>query len=256
MIMLLLCLALIVNCGLVNAGNYENATDVAWEGRRAFVEENMIIIGSQGPEKVEEWLKANGVYKVQSIKSIEPMSTPGSVRLYNIDGYFDSIAKKYLVKGWWTWEGILLVDLTAGAVDGVSLAMCKTDWNPVTGYILASNPAGIAVYDQDGTHYPYAGGASKIDKSGIVYTFQDGWYNQMKYCGYRGQVWFWMNQQPSQLPIYIKMDYMHTWSAAKLSSFGFNWPSNSAPEINLKFDVVPKNFKRANQITLNNWRHY
>lgn len=226
--------------------------DNDWESRRAFIEENIINISSQGPDKVNEWLIANGFQEVEYIKTIEPLSSPGSVVLRNIQGYYDSVAKKYIVKGWWSWQGIHLVDSTAGALDGVSLAMCQTNWNPVTGYVFTSNPAGIAVYDQDYTHYPHAGGASKIDKSGIVYTFQDAWQGS-KYVGYHGQVWFWLNSTPSQLPIYIKMDFEHTWTNANLSSFGFNWPVGSAPTINMVFNITPANFKIANQITLSSW---
>lgn len=151
-----------------------------------------------------------------------------------------------------------MVDSNAGAFDGVSLAMCQTNWNPVTGYILASNPANIAVYDQLGTHYPNAGGPSRIDKSGIVYAFEDRWIprpvQDNLYVGYQGQVWFWLTKVPSQLPIYIKMDFLHTWTNASLSSLGFNWPVNSAPTISMTFSSTPSQFTKANQITLNRWR--
>lgn len=249
---LTLCLILLLNVNAVYAKS-SNGSD-KWEERRAFIEENISILGSQGPAKVDEWLEANGIHKVNNIQSIQPLSSPGSVSLYSIDGYFDSLAKKYIVKGWWTWNGTSLIDSTSGALDGVSLAMCQTNWDPVTGYILDSNPSGIAVYDQNGTYYPYAGNTSKIDKSGIVYTFQDSW-SGTNYCGYKGQVWFWMTTTPSQLPIYVKMDFEHTWTSASLSSFGFSWPVGSAPTINMTFSTTPENFKIANQIYLSSWRY-
>lgn len=253
--LLAICFVLLFNVSIVSAKNTK--ANVNWDERRAFIEENMILIGSQGPEKVDEWLKANGVYKSKKVvalqpetESILPLSSPGSVSLNNITGYFDTIAKKYIIKGWWNW--LTSADSTAGALDGVSIAMCQTNWNPVTGYQFASYPTGIAVYDQYGTHYPYAGNASKIDKSGILYTFQDSWY-QGRYCGHKGQVWAWLTLPPSQSPIYLKMDYQHTWSSASLSSYGFTWPAGSAPTINMQFNVVPSNFKVANQVTLSSW---
>lgn len=247
-----LCLILLLNVSTVSAKNSNSDKD--WEKRRAFIEENIIVLGSQGPDKVDEWLQANGIHKVESINSIQPASAPGSVKITYIDGYYDGVAKKYLVKGWWTWNDISLVDSNAGALDGVSLAMTQTNWDPVTGYILESSPAGIAVYDQNGTYYPYAGNTSKIDKSGIVYTFQDSW-SGTNYIGYNGQAWFWMLRTPDQLPIYIKMDLEHTWTSASLKDFGFSWPVGSPPTISMTFDTTPENIKIADQKFISSWRY-
>ncbi|AVX31872.1 hypothetical protein CTH_2333 [Carboxydocella thermautotrophica] len=202
---------------------------------------------------MDEWLAANGVNKVQDMHGVQATSSPGQAYLTNIDGYFDGLAKKYLIKGWWKWNST--PDATAGALDGVSLAMAKADgsWSPVTGYTFASNPAGIAVYSQNGTYYPNAGNASKIDKSGIVYTFKDGW-SGTQYIGYQGQVWAWLDSRPKELPIYIKMDYEHTWTDANLSSFGFSWTYPNPPSINMTWNTVPANWIIANQITLYTWR--
>lgn len=248
---------LVLNISSVLAQN--NNENKLWEKRREYIEKKIIELGKEGPDQVDNWLAQNGLIKATNIictsdgeGDFQIKSSPGDVNIYNIQGYYDSSAHKYLIKGWWTWKSIADVDISAGALDGVSLAMCKTDWNPVTGYVLASNPAGIAVYDQSGNHYPNAGSASKIDKSGIIYTFEDKWVDT-KYCGYKGQVWLWMNTPPTQLPIYIKMDYEHTWTDATLSSFGFDWPAGSAPTINMQFSTTPSNFKIANQITLYSW---
>lgn len=177
-------ISLLLNTTTVYAKNVK--TDEDWDKRRAFVEEHIAKLGSQGPEKVDEWLQVNGIYKINDIQNqdVRIASPSGAVTLYNINGYYDTLSRKFVVKGWWTWNDISLVDPTSGALDGVALAMCKTDWNPVTGYVLDSNPAGIAVYDQNGTYYAYAGSASTIDKSGIVYTFQDSW-SGTNYTGYR-----------------------------------------------------------------------
>jgi hypothetical protein len=134
--------------------------------------------------------------------------------------------------------------------------MCQTNWNAVTDYVLSSNPAGIAVYDQKGTSYGTAGSASTISQSGIAFTFRDSWGSGTVYCGYQGQVWFWMDKKPSQSSLYVKMDYEHTWSAATLQSFGISWPVGSAPTLDMNFVSAPYNFKIANQITLYSWPNF
>lgn len=226
-----------------------------WEDRRAYLEKNFTEIGND-VEKFDTFMEQNGLEAAETMIPIQPQSAPGNVQLYNIKGYRDRFSGKYVVSGRWIWNNISNIDSNAGAVDGVSLALCQTNWNPVTGYVFTSQPAGIAVYDQDSTHYPSAGGVSSISKSGIAYTFQDSYKGALwwiKYCGYSGQVWFWLDRAPDQLPIYIKMDFTHTWSEAELDSAGIEWAAGSAPKISMKFKIAPKNFTLANQVTLSSW---
>lgn len=133
------------------------------------------------------------------------------------------------------------------------LVMCNTDYSACSGFVYDSNPAGITVYDTQGKIYNNAGAASTIDKSGIVWNYQDYWVNTTTYAGYRGHVWFWLKTAPNKYPFYIKMDYQHTWTNATYSSAGFTWTPGSAPQINLQFTTTPSQFKSANQITLSSW---
>ncbi|HVJ47733.1 hypothetical protein [Desulfitobacterium sp.] len=253
---------LLVNSNSVLAANNQKANDETWEARRAYIEENMIKLGSQGFDNVDEWLQLNGVEKVKLKASskdkddvISPMSDPGNISIYSIDGYFDSLAKKYLVKGWWSWNSTSYVDSTTGALEGVALSMSNTDFSPATGYVLASNPAGIAVYDQAGNYYSNTGATSKIDSSGVSYIYQDAWLGT-QYRGYKGQAWFWMTTPPttsSSNPIYLKMHYIHTWTGANLETFGLKWQPGAPPELNMTFSTVPAQWPATNQITIYNW---
>jgi hypothetical protein len=241
-------------------GDPQKMSDKDWEKRRALIEENITTLGSQGPDKVDEWLNKNGIVKAKDLlaedqEQIIINSAPGAIQCYNIQAYYDTSARKYLVKGWWQYTDMNKPDIFPGPVDVVSLAMCKTDWDPVTGYVFSSNPAGIAVYDNLGNHFPTAGGVSKIDKSGILYSFQDSWH-LMEFVGYRGQVWFWLDVKPTQTPIYVKMDLKHTWNAGTLSSFSFDWPLKSAPTIKATIGGSTLSADYANQITLSSWPNF
>lgn len=238
------------------ANDQKEASDQEWAERRAYLEKNMRELGAKGPDAVEAFFEENGIVKAEdSSTEITPQSAPGSVTLSNIGGYYDQYSGKYLVSGYWDWGNILYVDNNAGALDGVSLSMCQTNWNAVTGYVFSSNPAGIAVYDENGNYYDFSGNANTISKSGIAYTFQDAFSNGGfgGYIGYSGSVWFWLDSKPSQSQIYIKMDFQHTWSKASLSSFGISWPVSSAPTLSMSFSSTPSNFKIANQTTLSSW---
>ncbi|OPX44880.1 hypothetical protein CLHUN_14340 [Ruminiclostridium hungatei] len=240
------------------ASSSKEDSDAKWNERRAFLEENIKELGAKGPDAVDAFLKKNGVEKSDKIiadpsRNISPMSAPGSVTL-SISAYRDQYSSKYLVTGYWTWNDIGLVDTSAGALDGVALSMCQTNWNPVTGYVFSSNPAQMAIYDNYGTLYDNAGSASVISKSGVAYTFQDKWITGInKFCGYSGSAWFWLDTCPDQLPIYIKMDFIHTWTSAQLNNFGISWPVGSAPTLNMNFSTVPSKFMKADQITLYSW---
>lgn len=259
-----LCLAVIL-CISITSVTYvsakpsnEKMTDKEWQVRRNYIDENIKKLAGRGPEEVEKFFEENNIVECDFVKDASDISTkslPGAVSFYGIGGYYDRVAGKYFVTGYWEWAAIGYVDNNAGAVDGVSLALCQTNWNSATGYIFSSNPANIAVYDQNGTYYPYAGGISAISKSGIAYSFQDAWKGVWadQYCGYRGTVWFYLDQPPTQLPLYIKMDLTHTWSSATLTSLGISWPTGSAPTLNMQFSNTPSKQPYANQTTLYGW---
>lgn len=257
---------LLVNSTSVYAANDKKGNDQSWEARKAYIEENMIRLGSEGFDKVDEWLKLNGVEKISIQDSnvsstegiISPMSDPGSLSLYSIDGYFDTLAKKWIVKGWWSWNSPSYVDSTSGALEGIALSMSRTDFSPATGYVLDSNPAGIAVYDQAGNYYSSTGATSKIDASGISYIYQDAWLGT-QYRGYKGQVWFWMTAPPtvnSSNPLYLKMHYIHTWTSANLNTFGLKWAAGTPPELNMTWQTVPAQWPSTQQITIYSWPSY
>jgi hypothetical protein len=248
-----LCLiALLTACFSQSALAETKISETQVKDRQDFIDNNIRKLGGKGQDALDDFFSKNGIVKADTITPVTPMSAPGSVNL-SVNAWYDRYSNKYVVQGSWQWIDLSVVDLSSGALDGVSLSMCQTNWDAATGYVFSSNPARIAVYDNFGTEYINAGGASTISKSGIAYTFQDSWVNAYSYCGYHGVAWFYLDKVPTQLPLYIKMDFQHTWSSASLSSFGISWPTNSAPTLSMQFSTVPKNFQRSQQITLSNW---
>lgn len=227
--------------------------------------EGMAKLGAKGAEAVDAWLEDHGVFKLKGGKEgqtviisnseVGILSDPGNITIRDIDAYFDSVAKKYIVRGFWDWRKIEYVDSKAGSIEGVGLAMSKTDGTSTTGQIFSSNPAGIAVYDQDGYHYTDVGNAAKISKSGVAYTFQDRWMWLNKYVGYSGQVWFYLDQRPLEDSVYITMTFEHTWEETYTSTeYGLSW-GGSYPEIYIKWNnnIAPKNWTAVNQHTEYQW---
>ncbi|MTI96536.1 MAG: hypothetical protein FH749_13855 [Firmicutes bacterium] len=100
----IICLSLIIIVSFNTSFASSPSDESAWHSRRTFIEENMASLGGQGAEKVDEWLALNGVHKVDIIRGFEPESSPGSVDLYSIDGYYDRLSQRYVVKGWWKWK--------------------------------------------------------------------------------------------------------------------------------------------------------
>lgn len=245
-------------CAPVGAAN-KKMNDKDWNERRAYLEENMRDLGSQGEEAVQKFLEENNVIKAEEIEVEDQgkvrASSNGSVTL-KMYTYYDRYSQRYLVKGTWTWSDIDKIDSKPGAVDGISLSMYTTDYKAVSGYEYASNPGGITVYDNNGKSYSDAGGVSKISKSGIAYTFKDGWKNSSTYVGYSGSVWFWLNKKPINSTIYVNMNFQHTYSSATLKSCGISWTAGEAPSINMNFENTPSNWIAANQITVKSWPNY
>lgn len=74
---------LLVNSTSVFAATDEKGSDQSWEARKAYIEENMIRLGSEGFDKVDEWLKLNGIEKISaqdtSVSSTDGLKwTPGT----------------------------------------------------------------------------------------------------------------------------------------------------------------------------------
>ncbi len=225
-------------------------SDKEWEDRKAYLEENIISLGSQDFETVENWLFLNGFQDVEIVKDdgslIQPMSTNANVSITSFDAYYDTRSSRYLIKGWWIWKGTSYLDLSAGAIDGVMLAMYNSNFGTVTGYEYSSNPAGIAVYDQNGTHYPDVGGLEDISGSGLVWTFQD-YYDWNNYVGFKGQAWAWLDKKPTDSTVYLKLDYRHTYTTATFNSGTISWaPGTKAPSISLSFSGVPQAWTATN----------
>jgi hypothetical protein len=222
-------------------------TEEQWEARKRIIDENMIKLGAD-QEKLDTWLAANGIFKVQSEKQepIETRSTGAQVNL-TVDAYNDTIGNKYCIKGAWTWSGTL--DDLCGPIDGVTLSMYYGNGYKASG-TWVSNPAGIAVYDQYGNYYSSAGWVRSINAADIVYSFQDAIQGSY-YVGYQGQAWGWMSSPPSQSPIYVKMDFEHTYRSGSVSNVTVSWSQgNRAPEISMTFGTQPSYWKKANQITV------
>ncbi|SNX52630.1 hypothetical protein [Thermoanaerobacterium sp. RBIITD] len=94
----LLCLTLVFSTTVGFAAN-ENKKDENWEIRRAFIEKNMIKLGENGYQSVDDFLTKNGFEKANNIKSfsiITPDSSNGSVKFINMSGYRDRLSGKYL----------------------------------------------------------------------------------------------------------------------------------------------------------------
>lgn len=231
-------------------------TEKEWEVRRSFIDENITELAAKGPEEVEEFFKKNNIQKSElMVPDIGIQSLPNSINIRSLNGYYDNISRKYFVTGYWEWNAENLLDMYAGAVDGVSLSLYQPNYEAATGFLFSSNPANISVYDQNGTLYPYAASPSNISRSGVAYTFQDNFYGPgtTKYCGYKGAVWFYMDKAPDQLPLYIKMDVNHTWQSSALENFELRWTPGKAPELVMEFGSAIQVIRPVNQTTLYSW---
>ncbi len=253
---LLICMFFLLSSQVASAKTM--LTEDEWDQRREYINQNIKELGGQGQEAIESFLEANGIVKLSESDSmniseslISPMSVAGSVDLY-VNFWYDQYAGKYVVQGGWEWQSLSYIDNKGGAVDGISLTMYQTNFKPVTGYVYSSYPAYIQVYDQNGWLYDNAGSASSISNSGIAWTFQDAWQIGA-YCGYSGIVWFYLDEKPSQSPMYIGINFTHTWSDATLSSFGITWPTNNLPSLNMSFTSTPKSFTKTTQTTVYSW---
>ncbi|MEL7648747.1 MAG: hypothetical protein AAGU76_11680 [Sedimentibacter sp.] len=251
-------LLLILLISSVTTANAAPMKDAEWENRKAYIEENIIALGSQDFETVENWLFLNGFQDVEVAQNkdglIQPLSTNANVSITSFDAYYDTRSSRYLIKGWWIWKGTSYLDVSAGAVDGVMLAMYNSNFAPVSGYeYTSSNPTGIAVYDQNGTHYPNVGGLEDVSGSGLVWTFQD-YYDWNNYVGFKGQVWAWLDKKPTDSTVYLKLDYRHTYSSATFNSGTISWSSGTkAPSISLSFSVAPQAWTATNIYKILSW---
>ncbi len=251
---LLLMVLLISSITTVNAASME---DKEWEDRKAYIEENIIALGSNDFEAVENWLFLNGFQDVEVVQDednmIKPLSSAENVTITNFDAYYDTRSSRYLIKGWWMWKGTQYLDISAGAVDGVMLAMYNSNFRPVSGYEYAYGTAtGIAIYDQHGTHYPNSGSQATPVNSGLVWTFQD-YYDWNNYIGYKGQVWAWLAKKPTDSTVYLKLDYQHTFTGASLNSATISWPLNDKPSISLGFNIAPQAWTASNFWRIPSW---
>lgn len=249
--------ALVMSSVVVNAATEEpqkKLTKKQLEKRQQEINEGIIEAGKKGPQAVDDFLKSQGFEEADMIVPVEPMSSNGNATVDTLKGYKDKFSGTYLVSGWWHWKDLAYVDSDAGAMDGVALALSnQSDFSKASGFVFASNPANIAVYDQNGKYYSDAGGPAKISGSGVAYTFQDEWLPGGIFVGYSGQVWFQLTTPPTKTNLYITMDYEHTYSASTLSSFGINYPTGSPPTITMSWTSVPKNWVRSNLVQLNGW---
>lgn len=170
----LICLSLvaIISLSLSNASHIrakqENGimAEKEWQVRKNYIDENIAKLAAIGPEKVEEFFQKNNIKEAEfMVPDVGTRSLPGAIEIRSLNGYVDNTSGKYFVTGYWEWRGASYLDMYAGAVDGVSLSLSQTNYNPATGFIFSSSPANIAVYDQEGTHYPYAASPNKNELS-------------------------------------------------------------------------------------------
>lgn len=262
-VVMLLCIVLLVAISSTTFAapkEGKKGSDVSLEARKQFIEDGIIRLGAKEPHVLEQWLGLNGIIAAEigspSADSIGIMSGPGDAYIYDMGAYYDTWAKKYLIKGAWKWNSINLVDTNAGAVDTVSLSMHKTDYTATTGQIWRSQPHGMALYDQWG-NYHGSGTPGGTSASALLMSFQDRWTAHYAYVGYQGSIWGWLDQKPSQSPIYLAMNFEHTWTDAQLQSLTFKFGNNSAG-LEAKFDRVLSRWVPPlhNQITVYNWPNH
>ncbi len=180
-----------------------------------------------------------------------------SVRIVNMDAYYSTFARKYMIKGGWRWKSFNYVDPSAGAPEALSISMHNTqNYGAVTGHLWSTNPAGIAVYDNLGYHYPNLGGLSSISLSALNFQYQDSYYTLGApiyiYTGYRGSIWGWLDRRPTNLPFYLVFNYIHTWSSAQLTSLTFNF-SKGTHGLSATWSIVPRLWHRVGQKTVTSW---
>lgn len=253
---LLICFSFVLNTGVVSAKTKNVLTEEELNQRRAYIDENIRLLGAQGQDAIDEFFSKNNVVKLNAATDISNsdlsvQSYYGNVGL-NATVWYDQYAGRYVVQGSWQWDNINSVDSSAGALDGVALTMYQTNYQPVTGFVYASNPANIQIYDQWGTPYTGLGGTGAISNSGIAWAFQDKWQNG-SYAGYHGIVWFHLTQKPAQSTIYVGISYEHTWTTAVCNSYGISWVLDTLPVINMTFSIETQFIKPVNQITVTSW---
>lgn len=62
---------------------------------------------------------------------------------------------------------------------------------------------------------------------------------------------FKISYPPSQSPVYVKMDFEHTYKSGTVSNVTVSWqPGRIAPEIQMTSGTQPSYWKKANQITV------
>lgn len=169
--------------------NFDPNNDKAVKERIKKIEDQMVKeFGKGGDKAADDYLASEGIFKFDTGKAtIESLGSDGDISISSsgnsiydptIECYFDSIAKKYIIKGTWRWN-TTYYDSDNRPDDATGVFMTAPAGSVIVG-------DGCAIYDTSGNYVSGNCWTEDMDPAGIAHRYRDLLISSNNYLGHSG----------------------------------------------------------------------